>query len=282
MIDIKQHSLYKPMETDSVISNIFSVYFKRFWILFFSSFIAAFIIQMTFYQFGFHELAKLTNPEELINTIFNMRKEILIGSIVYFVIYGFLIGFVINFIIKIELDNDFKLKYVFTDAVKNHSVHVIFFFILSMLIIVVGSTIGLLVFIIGVFVAMLYLATVLAPGSAIIVAESKNAIEAIGRAFILTHKNFWSVLGAILLFVLILLLVSIIMSAIMAIPYIIIFFDNWREAENFRDIFNIQIYDIGIWSVVLNSIVSAITYPLYAILSVVLYFKLRFLEDKVS
>lgn len=280
MIDIKQHSLYKPMEADSVISNVFNIYFKSFWILFISSFLAAFCIQMTYFQLGFFELTKITDPNELIETIFRMRKEILVISIIYFIIYGLIISFLINYLLKVELNPELKFKEIVIDTLKNHSVHVIFFFILSMIIIIVGSGIGILFLIVGVFIALFYLGTILIPGATIIIAEDKNALETIRRTFHLVHKDFWSSLGAFILFVLLLILISIVLSLITAIPFIISFFENWKEADNFRDMFNLPAYDIGVWSVVINSIVSAITYPLYAILSVVLYFKLRFTEEK--
>ena len=56
MIDIKQHSLYKPMEVDSVLSNIFNIYLKKFFILFAYSFVAVFMIQMVLYYLGFWDL----------------------------------------------------------------------------------------------------------------------------------------------------------------------------------------------------------------------------------
>jgi hypothetical protein len=43
-----------------------------------------------------------------------------------------------------------------------------------------------------------------------------------------------------------------------------------------------QNYDVGMWTVLLNSLVSALTYPFYAIFSVVLYFKLKYKEDQES
>ncbi|HAF28540.1 MAG TPA: hypothetical protein DCG75_05785 [Bacteroidales bacterium] len=280
MIDLKQHSLYKPMEADSVISTVFNIYFKRFWVLFFTSFVAAFLIQTTFYQLGFFELTKLTDQEELIEMIVNMRKEILVGSIVYFILYGSLISFLINFLIKVDLNPLSNLTEIFIETIKGYSIHIIFFLIISMIIVVIGSSIGLLVFIVGVIAALLYLGTILIPGSTIIIVENKNAIEAIGRSFKLVHKDFWSILGALLLFILAIILISILLSAVTVIPYIIAFFDNWHEANNIKDIFNLKTFDIGFWSVVINSFVSAITYPLYAILSLVVYFKLKYLEDK--
>lgn len=280
MIDIKQHSLYKPMEVDSVLSNIFKIYFKKFVVLFIYSFVAAFIIQMTFYKIGFLELTRLTDPEDLIKMIFEMKKEILIGSIVYFMIYGSLISFLVNYLIKSDINPKVHVGDVLGESVRKYSIHMIFFLILSVLILVVGIFIGVIALIIGSFLAMIYLGTVLTTGGTIIVVEEKNAIDVIGRTFILAHKDFWSALGSVVLFMLIMILISIVISAIIAIPFVIMFFDNWHETGSMRDLFNTQIYDIGIWSVVLNSLVSAVTYPLYAILSVVLYFKLKYTEDQ--
>ena len=280
MIDIKQHSLYKPMEVDSVLSNIFNIYFKKFGVLFIYSFVAAFIIQMTFYKIGFLELTKLTDPEDLIKMIFEMRKEILIGSIVYFMIYGSLISFLVNYLIKSDIDSKTHVGDILGESVRKYSIHMIFFLILSTLILIAGAFLGIIALIIGSFFAMIYLGTVLITGGTIIVVEEKNAIDVIGRTFILAHKDFWSALGSVVLFVLIMLLISIVMSAIISIPFVIMFFDNWHETGSIRDLFNMQMYDIGIWSVVLNSLVSAITYPLNAILSVVLYFKLKYTEDQ--
>jgi hypothetical protein len=280
MIDITQHSLYKPMEVDSVLSNIFNTYLKKFAVLFVSSFVAAFIIQVVFYQFGFFELTKLGDPEEILSAIAGMRNEIIIGSITYFVIYGILICFLINYLIRSDLDSTLSIQEIFVESVKNNSVHLIFFLILSMLIIIAGAFLGIIVFIIGSFLSMIYLGTVLVPGGTIIVAEEKNAFEAIRRAFTLTHKDFWSTLGAVILYFLIMILISIVMNAILAIPFILKFVNNWRETENFFELFNMQTYDIGSWVVLLNSLVAAITYPFFALLSVVLYLKLRCLEDK--
>lgn len=280
MIDIKQHSLYKPMEVDTVLSNIFNIYLKKFVVLFISSFFAAFIIQVVFYQLGFLELTKISDPEELLAAILAMRNELIIGSVTYFVIYGILICFLINYLIRSDVDSGLSLKETLVDSIKNNSVHLIFFLILSMIIIIAGVFIGVIILIIGSFLAMIYLGTVLVPGGTIIVAENKNAFEAIRRAFTLTHKDFWSTLGAVILYFLLMILISVLMNAIVAIPFVFKFVSNWQETKSFLELFNMQSYDIGSWVIVLNSLVAAVTYPFFAIFSVVIYFKLRFIEDQ--
>lgn len=282
MIDIKQHSLYKPMEVDSVLSNIFNIYFKKFVVLFIYSFVAVFIIQMILYRLGFWDLYKMSmsDPNEILSVYSKLIRKIGIVSVASVIIYGFLNSFLVNYLIKSDLDSKVHIGDILGESIRKYSIHMIFFLILSVLILVAGIFIGVIALIIGSLFAMIYLGTVLMTGGAIIVAEEKNAIDTIGRTFTLTHKDFWSALGSVVLFVLVMILISIVLSAIIAIPFVIMFFDNWQETGNIRDLFNMQIYDLGIWSVVLNSLVSAVTYPLYAILSVVLYFKLKYTEDQ--
>jgi hypothetical protein len=281
MIDIKQHSLYKPMEVDSVLSNIFNIYFKKFVVLFIYSFVAVFIIQMILYRLGFWDLYKMSmsDPNEILSVYSKLMRKIGIVSVSSVIIYGFLNAFLVNYLIKSDLDPKVHVGDILGESIRKYSIHMIFFLILSTLIFIAGTFLGIIALIIGSFLAMIYLGTVLITGGTIIVAEEKNAIDTIGRTFTLAHKDFWSALGSVILFVLIIILISIVMSAIIAIPFVIMFFDNWHETGSIRDLFNMQMYDIGIWSVVLSSLVSAVTYPLYAIFSVVLYFKLKYTED---
>ncbi len=282
MIDIKKHSLYKSMEVDTVISTIFKVYFKKFLVLFISSFIAVFAIQMVLYQLGFWEFYRqdFTNLEDIMLLYSELMGKVAIVSVISIIMYGFLNAFLVNFLLKSDGVENPNIGEIFIESIRKYSIHMIFFLILSTLMLVFGILIGILALIIGSIVAMLYLGTVLILGGTIVVAEEKNAIETIGRSFTLGHKDFWPLLGSIVLFGLIMILISLILAAFMAIPFVFMFFENWKESGNFSDVFSRQLYDIGLWSVVFNSLVSALTYPLYAIISVVLYFKAKFVEDQ--
>ncbi|PLX22947.1 MAG: hypothetical protein C0597_01610 [Marinilabiliales bacterium] len=282
MIDIKQHNLYKAMEVDGVLSNIFNIYFKNFLTLFLYSFVAVFAIQMVLYQLGFMELYKVgfDKPEEFLAIYSKLMSKIAIISVLSVIVYGLLNSFLVRYLLQTDTPHKSSVGEIFIDSIRKYSVHMIFFLILSTLILIVGAIIGVLALFIGAFIAMIYLGTALIVGGSILVAEEKNAIETIGRSFTLVHKDFWPTLGALILFILIMILASIVLAAVMAIPYVIMFVENWHETGSFRDIFNVQMYDLGIWSVVINSIVSAITYPMYAIVSVVLYIRLRFIEDQ--
>ena len=107
MIDIKQHSLYKPMEVDSVLSNIFNIYFKKFFVLFIYSLVAVFIIQMILYRLGFLDLYKMSmsDPNEILNVYSKLMRKIGIVSVSSVIIYGFLNSFLVNYLIKSDLDS---------------------------------------------------------------------------------------------------------------------------------------------------------------------------------
>jgi hypothetical protein len=280
MIDLTKHSLYKPMEVDSMLTAIFNIYLKKFLIMFVYSFVAVFIIQLIFYYLGFMDLYTVSDPDELMRNLPEIFKKMGVISASSVLIYGFLNAFLVNYIIKSDINPDTLVGEIFAESVKKFSVHMIFFLILSTIIIVAGVFIGIFAIIIGSIVAMAYLGTIMMSGGAILVAEEKNAIETVSRAFSLTHKDFWSALGTVVLFVLIMFLVSIVLTAIIAIPFVIMFFGNLNETGSILEAFDLKKYDIGMWSVVLNSIIAALTYPLYASLSVVLYFKLKYTEDQ--
>ncbi|MDY6802093.1 MAG: hypothetical protein SVU94_12840 [Bacteroidota bacterium] len=282
MDDFKKHSLYKPMETEAIFSHVFTIYKKKFIPLFLSGFIAFFFIQFIIYNLGISQIYTIADPEEMMRELSGFMSVLGIVISGTVIIYGLLNAFFINLILKNDGEKKLTSGELFVESLKKHSIHMIFFLLLSGLIVTLGTVAGIFIFIIGFLIAFVYLGTVLFPGAAIVVAEEKNALEAISRTFSLVHKDFWSTLGAMVLFVIMMILISIVVSALMSIPFVIIFFDNWSETGNIMESFKMQNYDVGMWIVLLNALVSALTYPFYAIFSVVLYFKLRYKEDQES
>ncbi len=280
MYDIKQHSLYKPMEVDSVISSVFTIYFKWFFKLFLFTFLTVLLVQYLYYSTGFYEIMKTFDPtyvEGNLGFFFKLLAKLLLISVL---VYGILNAFLINYLFVKDIDPNASFGSILGDSIRKHSIHMIFFLILTSVIIFFGMMFGIIVFIIGILLAAIYLGTVLISGCTIVVVEQKNAFDAIGRSFSLTHKDFWQSIGSFVLFILILILISIVLSAVVAIPVVIMFFGNVTEGTNIFEAFNLGLYEIGIWQVILNALVSAITFPLYAIFSLVLYFKLKYTEDQ--
>lgn len=280
MYDFKKHSLYKPMEVDSVISTVFTIYLKNFFKLFLFTFLTVLLVQYLFYSIGFYEVMKTFDPEYVegnLGYFFKLMGKILIISVLA---YGILNTFLINYLFVKDIDPNASVGSILGESISKFTIHMIFFMILTSFIMFFGMMLGIIVFVIGILLAAIYFGTVLVSGCSIIVVEQKNAFDAIGRSFSLTHKDFWQAVGSLVLFVLILILISMVLSAIIAIPFVIMFFGNLNDTKSFLEAFNLNIYELGIWQVVLNSIVSALTFPLYAIFSLVLYFKLKYTEDQ--
>jgi len=261
-------------------SNVFKIYFKRFPVLFISSFLFVFGVQFALYQLGFWELYKLTNPDDVMKAFSFLAGKIGVVMLITVLMYGLMNAFHINYIFTKESGRDSDLGGIITETISKFTLHMIFYLILSVLIFFTGSMIGVIAFIIGSFIALLYLAVVLFPGLTVIVAEKSNAIEAIGRSFSLSHKDFWPILGIILLLIVIIIFVSLVINAIIAVPFVVAFFEGINNYENIFDVMNLERYNMGTWTIVINSLVSALTYPFYTVLSVVIYFKLKYTEDR--
>ena len=269
------------MEADTVISNVFNLYLKRFVPLFAFSFIGILIIQTFLYYSGIYELLKNVNPVDIEGNVVYFLKLVIKMMVLSILVYSILNSFLINYIFIKDIDPNATPGSILGDSIRKHAIHMVFFLIIATIILVFGMAFGVVIFVVGMLVAGAYLGTALITGSAVLVVEEKNAFDSIGRSFGLAHKDFWPALGSLVLFILIMILISIIISAIVAIPVVIMFFENWRESGSIFKAFDINSYDIGVWTVVLNSIVSALVYPLYSVFSFVLYLKLKYTENQI-
>jgi len=232
MDNLKKHSLYRPMEIEAIFSHVFTIYKNKFIPLFLSGFIAFFLIQFLIYNLGITQIYTITDPEEMIKELSGFMGVMWIVVAATVIIYGLLNAFFVNLILKNEGEHQLTSGKLFMESLQKYSIHMIFFLLLSGIIVTLGTVAGIFIFIIGFLIAFAYLGTVLFPGAAIVVAEEKNALEAIRRAFVLVHKDFWPTLGAMVLFVIMMILISIVVSALMSVPFVIIIFDNWSETGN--------------------------------------------------
>lgn len=268
------------MDFDTVLSSVFKIYTKKFLPLFIVSFVGIFVVQLVMYQLGFYELYKVDNPEDMMLMISGLMNKISILSISYVIIYGVLNAFLVYYILISDNSPNLYFNDLLIDSVKKYSVHMIFFLILTILIVITGMVVGVLAFIVGMFFAVFYLGAVLIPGGTILVVEEKNAIDTVSRAFSLTHKDFWVNLGIFVVFILILIILSIVVNFLISLPIALLLSDSLKETGSIFEAFNLRTYDLGIWLVVINSVAAAIVYPLYSILSFVMYIRLKYNEDQ--
>ncbi|MCG8410644.1 MAG: hypothetical protein MI739_05085 [Bacteroidales bacterium] len=281
MIDIKKHSLYKTMEFDDILSNVYNVYRKNFWKLFLFCFLGVFLFQFLSYQLGFSQFQGVSDPNEMYDILMSLRGKIGILIVLNFSIYGLLNVFIVNFLIKKEFDSKLHFGNLLIDTVKKYWIHAVFFMFLSGLMVVLGMIFGVIAFIVGMFLALIYLLVVVTPGITIIVAEAKNAIEAIGRCFILVHKDFWKSVGVCVVCFLVVILLSLILTGITSASYVFSLLSETNNSESLMEAMQ-QAGGVGWGTIIINSIFSIIIYPIFPILSFVMYFNLRHKEDSLQ
>jgi hypothetical protein len=109
--------------------------------------------------------------------------------------------------------------------------------------------------------------------------EETNIGDTIGRTFSLTHRNFWSNIGWVAVFVIILIIISVVFSGIILLPFAGSFLRtimNPAEASDLLDMTTNPLF------IILSAIVNAITLPLMPIFACILYFNGKAAEEQAS
>jgi len=280
MENINQHSLYKKYDSDTVISGTFRFYKKHFKVLFLVSFVISFLIQIPFYQMGIY------NSTYLINETFQIPdKEVImtlmIMSLVMILMYTLAYLFICIYTYRQEFKNSSFLS-ILSTTIKDYYLKFLGAGIITIIILTIGGLAGIVVFIIGILVSFFYFMTVLSPVAPILIIENKDVFQTIGRSFSLTHKDFWGALGAVLLLILLYIVLSIVIAIFTVIPFA---FDVVKEIMKGTNI--IEILKNGsfinsqmtVTGLIFNIVFSALTFPIFPVFSVILYFKLKYAED---
>ncbi len=279
-MELTKNSWYKKLDVDNVISDTFTLYLKNFKTLFIAGFIGIFLIQFGLFEIGIYDLYQNIDPQALAGNLSPFFSQMLLLLGLSILMYALINAFMINYVFKATTPGEkMSISTILKETVSKYWIHMVFFLILAFLILMVSIVMGTFVFIIGAFIALIYMGTVLLPGGAIIVTEKKNALETIGRTFLLVHKTFWPAVGATVLYALIMIFISLVLSALVAIPFVIFFFGSLGDGQSFMDAFNPSNLNIGIWAVLINSVTAALTYPITAIFSFLIYMKLKYDED---
>jgi hypothetical protein len=133
----------------------------------------------------------------------------------------------------------------------------------------IAVILGIFVLIVGAFFAMLYVVTIYLFILPVMMVEGTDIGNTISRTIKLVHKNFWSNIGWVAVFIIIMLVISLIFSGIILIPFTGNFIKtivNPEDASKLVDITNKPLF------IILSAIVSALTLPLMPIFACILYF----------
>jgi len=154
--------------------------------------------------------------------------------------------------------------------------------LISYLIIFTGTIVGLLALIVGAFVAVTFLGVSLFPTMTILIVEDTGIFETIGRSFRLVLKDFWTILGYLIILILIIILMNLIFGAISMAPYASSFLRDLLGSgapDAAAGVNTFQLMTRPLY-VILNSLLSALLLPLIPIFSTLVYFHLKYVEDE--
>jgi hypothetical protein len=274
MDQFSNHPLYRKHNIDSAMNSLWGFYKKKFLSLFIMSLVMSLAMQYASTLVNMKELSAITDPMILLEKIKGILLPILIISLInllfttilqYYILYNPVSG-----------DNT-----VFVSIIKSLK-YFIPYLILMVLLAFAGTIaiiLGIFVLIIGAFFAMLYVVTVYLFILPVMMVEDTNIGSTITRTIKLVHKNFWSNIGWVSVFIIFMLVISVIFSGIILLPFTGNFIKtivNPDDASKLADVTTNPLF------IILSAIVSALTLPLMPIFAAILYFNGKAGEEQLQ
>ena len=274
MENIKEHPLYKKYTLDNVMSSLWEFYKKNFLVLFLTSFFLFIITHLLMLKFNLTELQNYSDPMEVLENLRGMIVPIIIISIISLYVTTVLQYYVICK----PIDNDTTILLSTYKSLRYFIPYLIIIILLSFF----GSfalALGLLVFIVGIFFAAIYIATLYLFFLPVLIVEGTDIGHAIARTFSLVHKRFWVNIGWVAVFIVIIMVISVILSGIILIPFsgnFLKIIANPEEASSIMTFASNPLY------IVLSAAANALCLPALPIFSSILYFHGRAMDEEIT
>lgn len=264
MDQFSNHPLYKRHNIDSAMNSIWIFYKEKFLTLFFVSFLMSLILQYASTFVDMKEFQSITDPMIMLEKIKGYIVPFLIISLINLLFTTFLQYYII--FNPLNSGNN-----IFISIIRSLKYYIPFLIIMVLLAFAgsISIVIGVFLLIIGMFFAVLYVITLYLFILPVMMAEEANIWETIKRVITLAHRNFWSNLGWVAVFIIILLVVTVIFSGLILIPFTGSFLKTITNPEGATKVLNVASNPLFI---VLSAAVSALTLPLMPIFGAVLYF----------
>lgn len=271
MDQLSNHPLYRRHNIDSAMNSLWDFYKSNFLVLFLTSLVMSLAIQYGSSLLNLKDLQSTTDPLLLLEKV----KDFLVPMSILFLVSLLFSVILQYYVIYKPLDPEISIFVAVLKSIRYYIPCLIIMVLLAFF----GSIaifLGIFALIIGAFFAALYVMTLFLFILPIMMVESPDILKTISRTFKLTHKNFWSNLGWVSVFMIIMIVISVIFSAIIMIPFSGSFLKTLTNPEAAAEVINYTSNPIFIF---LSAIVSALTMPLMPILSCILYFHGRATED---
>jgi len=268
------HPLYRRYNIDSAMSSLWEFYKKKFLALFIISFVMSLVMQYASTLVNIKELSAITDPMILLEKVKGFIIPILVISLINLLFTTILQYYII--FNPVDSENT-----IFISIVKSLKYFVPYLIIMVFLAFAgtIAIVLGIFVLIIGAFFAMLYIVTLYLFILPVMMVEGTNIGSTITRTIKLAHKNFWSNIGWVSVFIIIMLVISVVFSGIILLPFTGSFIKtivNPEDASKLVDVASKPLF------IILSAIVSAFTLPVMPIFACILYFNIKAREEQIQ
>ncbi|MFA5820445.1 MAG: hypothetical protein WC854_14360 [Bacteroidales bacterium] len=264
MDQFSSHPLYRKHNIDSAMSSLWEFYKKKFLSLFIISLVMSIVMQ---YASTFVNIKEIQTATDLM-IMLEMLKGYIVPILIISLVNLLFTTILQYYIIYCPLNSEDNILVTLLKSLKYYIPYLIIMVLLA-LAGVVAIVLGILALVIGVFFSILYLMTLYLFILPIMMVEGANIGNTISRTITLAHRNFWSNIGWVAVFIIILIVVSVIFSGIVLLPFTGNFMKtimNPEDATNLVDITTNPLF------IILSAVVGALTLPLMPIFACILYF----------
>lgn len=263
----QNHPLAGAVDIDSAFNKLWSFYKKYFVGLYIISVVGSLLTSMAVAGLDLASLQTTTDPEEMLKIMKGMAGPYALALLVSLVLGVLLHAWV--------LDRPAG-EAGFTSALLRRSLVALVPYLAAMIIFGVLTmmlvSIGIVLLVLPGLFAIFYMATVGLFVMPVILAETRNPLEALTRSFRLTHKNLWANMGWVVVVILIMIVAAMVLGAIVMLPFTGSFIRsiaNPEEAAAMLEMTRNPVY-LG-----LSALTGGLVTPVMPILAFLLYFRNR-------
>jgi hypothetical protein len=274
MDQFSNHPLYRRHNIDSAMSSLWAFYKKKFLPLFIISLLMSLVLQYVSTFINMKELSSITDTMIALEKLKSLIVPILVISLIS-LLFNTILQY---YILYNPIDNE---NTIFNSIVRSLKYFVPYLVIMVLLAFVgtIAIALGIFVLIIGALFAMLYVVTLYLFILPVMMVEGMNIGSTISRTIKLTHKNFWSNIGWVSVFIIIMLVVSVILSGIILLPFTGSFIKTIVNPEDTAKLADVTTKPLFI---ILSAIVNALTLPVMPIFACILYFNGKAGEEQTQ
>jgi Membrane domain of glycerophosphoryl diester phosphodiesterase len=272
MDQFSNHPLYRKHNIDSAMSSLWEFYKKKFLSLFIISLLMSLVLQYVSTLVNIKELSSVTDPVIALEKLKSLIVPILAISLI-----SLLFNTILQYYI---LYNPVNNENTIFSSIGRSLKYFVPYLVIMILLAFAGTiavALGVFVLIIGAFFAILYVATLYMFILPVMMVEGINIGSTITRSIKLAHKNFWSNLGWVSIFIIIMLVISVILSGIILLPFTGSFIKTIVSPDDTAKLADVTTKPLFI---ILSALMNALTLPVMPIFACILYFNGKAREEQ--